>query len=518
MTKTRKILFIGVTFLVVCVLLIRLLFVERSYLIQSDKMENRLKEAEQREEKAVVIRHVSKQMEEIAYQQKDISDKQRKEAELQAAENFRMKLRVEEEWKYAVAAQQEALEAYRLADKQKALAEERQYQAEYAKRVADTLTYLTLGRSLGSFSVTQYKTGNYEIASLLAYSAWHFVKKYRGDIFLSSIFNSLSLSARYSSVWQRHKGGISAIVFPSASQAESAFYTIGKYGEILIWNEDGRGGYRTKPILSEPQYDFRAASVDSNGTLHALCHDGKLLKLSHGQQQMFPLAGMHYTQMMFINEKCLLLSATGSVLFAGEEQPLYSSPDITCMAKLENSVCMGRSNGDIIRTTLSGEETIPVKNYHHSTVTAFGYCSSSKQLAIGYGDGTLLLFDPEQKTYRKLVGHRSTITALALRESKLYSCGYDRTLRLWNLSVERPESVVVLESSSWLHSLAFDPDEDMLFAGDENGNLYRMCVSPDRMAANIKKNLPRNFTREEWAYYMGNQLPFEVYTSKKDDV
>lgn len=518
MTRTRKILLISVPFLVVCVLLIKLLFVEHSYLIQSNKMGNKLKEAEQREEKAVVIRHVSKQMEEIAYQQKDIADKQRKEAELQAAENFRMKLRVEEEWKNAVTAQQDALEAYRQADKQKALAEERQYQAEYAKRVADTLTYLTLGRSLGSLSMTQYKIGNYEIASLLAYSAWSFVKKYRGDVFLSSVFNSLSLSAGRSSVWQRHKGGISAIVFPTVSGTEDTLYTVSQYGEILLWSGDEQGGYRTKTILSEPQHDFRDGSVDSNGALYALSYGGKLLKLSHGQQQIFHLEGTDYTQMMFVNEKCLLSSAAGIVLFSGKEQPLYSSPDITCMGKTNNSLCIGRSNGDILQITLSGEENMSVRNEHHAPVTAFGYCPKSGQFAIGYVDGTLLLFDSELKTFRKLVGHRSAITALVLRKSKLYSCGYDRTLRLWNLSVEKPESVVILESSSWLYSLALGSDGDTLFAGDENGNLYRMCVSPDRMAANLKKNLSRNFTREEWAYYMGNQLPFEVYTTQKDDL
>ena len=149
MGRRKRILLISVPSCIACMLVIGLFYVEHSYLAKIDYLECLLKEAKQREAKAVVVRHVSKQMEEIAYQQKEISDKQRKEAELQASENFRMKLRVEEEWKKAVTAQQEALAAYRLADKQKALAEERQYQAEYAKRVADTLTYLTLGRSLG---------------------------------------------------------------------------------------------------------------------------------------------------------------------------------------------------------------------------------------------------------------------------------------------------------------------------------------------------------------------------------
>ena len=461
MTGIRKILFWVVPFLIVCSFLIKSLYAEHVYSTQVNELENRLKDARQREEKAVVIRHVSKQMEEIAYQQKEVSDEQRKEAEFQASENFRMKLRVEEEWKNAVTSQQEAVKAYRLADSRKALAEERQYQAEHAKRVADTLTYLTLGRSLGSLSVTQYKAGNYEIASLLAYAAWDFIRKYRGDVYLSSVFNALSLSAGLSSVWQRHKGGISAITFSPDRETKDAFYTVSKYGELLFWSRDAYGIYRTKTLFFDPQFDFRAAYIDSSGGLRVLSYDGKVLRFSQGKQ-----------------------------LMSQWDNPLL--PD-SCLNAMKNNDCK-------------------------APVTAWGHCPKSKQLAIGYEDGTLLLFDAERKNVRKLVGHRSAIAAIVIRENKLYSCSYDRTLRLWNLSAEKLEPVVILESTSWLHSLAFDPSEEMLLAGDENGNLYRLCVSPDRMAAYIRKNLSRNFTHEEWAYYMGNQLPFEVYTSKKGDL
>lgn len=105
-----------------------------------------------------------------------------------------------------------------------------------------------------------------------------------------------------------------------------------------------------------------------------------------------------------------------------------------------------------------------------------------------------------------------------LHENKLYSCSYDRTLRLWNLSADRMESVVVLEGSSWLRTLALVPDRKLLLAGDEGGTLYRLSVSPDSMAARIKRNLPRDFTPEEWAYYVGSRIPFEHYISKEHDL
>lgn len=517
MGRIKKMLIIGVPSCIACMLLVDFLYIEHTYLTRIEYMDNLLREARQREEKAVVVRHVSKQMEEIAYQQKEISDKQRKEAEWQASENFRMKLRVEEEWKKAVAAQHEALEAYRLADRQKALAEERQYQAEYAKRVADTLTYLTLGRSLGSLSITQYQTGNYEIASLLAYSAWNFVGKYSGDVFLPSVFNSLSLSSGQSFMWQKHKGGLTSIVVSPDFSRKGTFYTISKYGEILLWEKDVRDFYSTTTLLSDQQLDFRAAYLDSKECLYVLSFDGKLLKFSNARYQVFPLPGKGYTQMIGFNGKVILLSRTEGIILLGSERPLYSSPDITCMGQTDSCLVVGNKNGDIVRMTVSGEK-ISVRNYYHASVTSFGYSPGSRQFAIGYGDGTVLLFSSNETTFQKLVGHRSAVTSIQLEGDKLYSCSYDRTLRLWNLSADRLESVVMLESSSWLHTFLLNPNKESIWAGDENGVFYQLSVSPDSMAAHIKKNLSRNFTREEWTYYIGNRIPYEIYTSKEHDL
>lgn len=522
MDRVKKILWAGIPLSLAGVALIGFVLMERDFQRKAADLENLLKEAQQREEKAVVVLHVSKQMEEIAYQQKEISDKQRKEAELQAAENFRMKLRVEEEWKKAVKAQQEALAAYRFADKQKALAEARLHQAEYAKSVADTLAYLALGRSLGSLSITQYKTGNYETAVLLAYSAWNFVERYRGDTFLPAVFNALSLCAGQSFVWHNHKGGITSIIFHRGGDKANHYYTVSKYGEILHWTEEGQGSYSAKVVFADPQFDFRAACLLPPDTLCALSYDGKLVKLFHEDYRMIPLAGKGYVQMIPLKERLLLLSADGqlaSVGPTGKQEPFGEIPEISCVERTGSCLLVGRKNGDFIRISFSGAENVSRKNFHQSPVTALGYCPESRRFAIGYADGMLLLFDERGEKCQRLIGHHSAITRLILRGKKLYSIGYDRTLRLWNLaSEERLEAVVILESNSWLHSLELNREKETLLAGDENGNLYSLSVSPDNMAAGIKENLQRNFTREEWAYYIGSQIPYESYTSKESDL
>ena len=65
--------------------------------------------------------------------------------------------------------------------------------------------------------------------------------------------------------------------------------------------------------------------------------------------------------------------------------------------------------------------------------------------------------------------------------------------------------------AQWLgHSVAGDklygPDET-LWIGDESGAISHIMISPDRMAERIQKGLKRDFTDDEWNYYIGNNLP-----------
>lgn len=444
-----------------------------------DALESELVEARQRAEEAVLIRSVSKQMEEIAYQQKDLSDRQRHRAEQQAQENYRMKLRVEEEWKRAVSSQQEAEKAYRLAESQRKLAEQRRLQAEEAKRKADTLAYQTLGRSLGSIAMTQYRTGNDVIASLLAYAAWLFVKRYGGDTYQSSVFNALSLISGQPVSWHRHRAGISAIVCdPSDSHR---FYTCGRYGEVLAWTETP-DGYDTEVLHSNPGDDFRGACIDADHVLHVLAHDGRLMSFRHPQETRDTGKG-----------KCAALLQTPSgIRLLTQDGRLY---DLA---------------GNAVST---GQQTDGTDG--NNTLTALATDPTTGLTAWGHEDGTILLTDAKGRHLKKLTGHRSAVTGLTLQDGRLYSCSRDRTLRLWNLLEERTEPVTALQANAWLLCLALSPDRQQLFVGDSNGRLYRFSIAPDKMAESIRQRLPRNFTPQEWKHYMGDGVPYETFTNQR---
>lgn len=437
----------------------------------------RLDEARREAEEAIVIRSVSRQMEEIAYQQKALSDMQRTKAERQAEENYRMKLRVEQEWKRAVEARREAELAYRMADSQKVLAEERRAQAEYAKRVADTLTYLTLGRSLASTASTLYRIGSPDTAALLAYASWHFVRSYGGDVFTSSVFQALSLVSGQPRLLHAHRGGVGALLWKSSSE----FYSLGRYGEVVRWTAVPDSGFVPSVLMSDPRYDFRDACFQPAHGLCALSYGGEVLAFPGGRLL------------------ARVVSAAGCVRIMPAEDSLW--------VQSSQGTFYDAFSGERVRS--SAVSCFPVES-----VTAMAHDSLSALTAWGCADGTVLLTDSRGRLCRTLVGHRSAVTGVAFFADRLCTCSHDRTLRLWNLRDGRSESVVALEAASWLLCLALSPDSSTLLTGDADGRIYSLSLSPDVLAAGLCRSFSRNLTFREWEDYIGKEIPYMTFTDK----
>ena len=196
---------------------------------------------EQMDGNSFVVERISKQMEDIAYQQMDISDKRREEALYQMNIADQMRSKAENEQQKAQAAALKEVEARGMAEQQRELAVAQQRQAEYAKNVADTLSYRALGRSLASLSSTQHLAGNRDVAALLAYAAWKFTSDYRGNINIPVIFQALSQNSQSFSSKDIHRGGVSRIV-PLDKGADNTLgqdVSVSRYGEITQWNYNG---------------------------------------------------------------------------------------------------------------------------------------------------------------------------------------------------------------------------------------------------------------------------------------
>ncbi len=104
-------------------------------------------------------------------------------------------------------------------------------------------------------------------------------------------------------------------------------------------------------------------------------------------------------------------------------------------------------------------------------VRAVAFDSAGQKLASGLGDGSIRVYDLQQRkpTSRVLEGHAGAVEALAARRDSavLASGGVDGDVRLWNL--EQLTSVDVSPVGSAIRSLAFRGASPTLAVGAEDG-------------------------------------------------
>jgi WD40 repeat protein len=161
-----------------------------------------------------------------------------------------------------------------------------------------------------------------------------------------------------------------------------------------------------------------------------------------------------------------------------------------------------------------------VKDFHNletsnvsfkGRVTAFASSKSSKQRVYGMSDGTIYLYNERTGKTTKLEGHLSRISKLKLDRMSLYSSSYDGTLKLWNTGSEKIEPITLVSTNSWIMDFNFDSSKQYAWIGDQNGYLSEVLMSVPMMVEKINKKLTRNFTPEEWNYYIGKNVPYETF-------
>lgn len=494
------------------------------------------------EDNSSVVKRISEQMEEIAYQQKDIAEKQREEAVVQSDLAIRMRHQAEMERGLAQQAEKEALESYQVAQEQRALAIDKQQQAEYASRVADTLSYIALGRSLSSLSSNQYQAGKRDLAALLAYSSWNFTSRYRGDVYLPSIFNALSESSHHATEWTVHKGGITRII---ASNDPSGMISVSRYGEIIRWTyKDGTMNHLM--VFFDRNCNFSDVYLDESDNIVAISRDGQLIVVHpNGEASNMRLAGEAFHRILPTSGQRLLVFDKNSIstlalfnkLSAVQQQqrflelresakkkkkkdkkinitPYYVEKvrslgfDIAGCGMRHDKIFLYGTQGEA--RMLQGEEIAMLSPWTNGVVTSYAYSDRFGLTALGCEDGMIHIFNQNGQKVRTLVGHRSRVSQLDFKESYLFSSSYDNTLNLWNLKNSGQDALTVRVLPSWIYCF-LNNDQEALWVGDESGTLTRVVISPDKMAEMIHAKLKREFTHDEWIYYMGSNTPYQQF-------
>ncbi len=492
---------------------------------RANELESQLHELQLKESRSAVIRSISKQMEEIAYQQKAISDEQREEAIMQTqvaeemrAQSERERLYAIEAEKNAVASEKRALEASEQAEQQRLLAEHQRIQAEFSKRKADTLTYIALGRSLGSIATLQSQSGNQELADLLSYASYVYTNRYRGDIYKPAVFKALMETSQSMNTWQRHVGATMAIAFPGKS--EDSILSVSSYGEIIL-NRRQNNTLHSTFLFNDKNYDFRDIFVNHDSDkIYAISRTGYIVVISadHNPKKalIIPTTKLeHPFAFSTIKDKRFLvvIGEQGLGIFDMSRDKFLTQKSVpfhitTCSRRdylpllFDDKGNMHLIHGIDNYTT----EKAPVTG----AITAFAESKNTGYSAYGTKDGIIYLVKPSGMVQR-LIGHRSRISKLKLNGRRLYSSSYDGTINLWITDDEKIDPMPLFSTGEWIMNFNFDSSKNTIWTGDIKGNLTAATISVPTMVERLRNKLKRNLTQEEWNFFIGSSIPFEDF-------
>ncbi len=486
---------------------------------QNEQLKSDLQNLIHQEKRSAVMRSVSAQMEVIALQQKDIYEEQREEALQQTRVANEMREQSEKERKKAIIAQEvaliserKALDAYDLAETQRKIAEQQRLQAESSKRRADTLSYIALSRSLGSLSISQYRAGNHDLANLLCCAAYIYTSRYKGDIYYPILYQALTMCSQSINGWTRHDETLKDIEF--IPKSDNKLVTVSSYGEIMQHVRSEKQ-LNTKILFKDSKYDFRNVFVNPrNNNIYAVSFTGSLIILNSNGHRDIPLYGLVHPfslEPMQDDNFLLIVGENGIVKLDLRTNKIVDTKQldykITLCCRYDYAPTLFDNMGKmyIVRDV---DRITPKKVPILGKVTAFASSKTSGYEAYGMDNGNINIIDKHGKIQR-LIGHHSRISRLKLNNTKLYSSSYDGTINLWIISNQKIEPMTLLETDNWIAYFTFDPSKNYIWSGCQNGTLSEALISVKRMYEKVHQKLVRNFTVEEWNYYIGANIPYE---------
>ena len=483
------------------------------------ELESQLSVLRAQEQRSAVDRRVSKQMEEIAYGQQTLSEERSREAIRQSEIAKEMTILSEKERQKAIEAQgiaemsaTEAMAAYQMAERQRVEADEQRRQAEHSKLVADTLNYISLGRTLGSQSYSIYQAGDTELGNMLAYASYLYTKDYGGDLYNPAVFQALTQSAGSRRSWSRHNGSISRI---NILQESGTLLSVSTYGEIFAHKLSG-DRLTTMTLMNDKHYCFRDVFAAKGGKGYAISNTGHLVIIEGTITRVIPIANVDKPfslqdmndsrQLLIIGENSIAQLDVATDRILGTRRLPFR---IMFSGRRDYKPLLLDNSGGI-HLVNSLDDITNEKPGLEGQITAYASSKNAHLAAYGMYDGSIWLVD-EEGLKRKLVGHLSQVTKLKFDGKRLYSSSYDGTLLFWMTGDQQIKPITLFQSGSWLTDFVFSADKNYIWTGEQNGTVSEYLISLPKIAQQLREKVKRNFTLEEWNYYVGKGIPYAAF-------
>lgn len=477
------------------------------------------------EQEAIIVKRVSQQMEAIAYQQKTISEMQRDRAEEQSRIAISMRDKAEKESQAARSAENKALQLAHQAELSAKEAAKQRDQATLAKRISDTLTYRTLGRTLAGSAIYDYEDGQFDIAGIMAYASWYFLDRYKGNVYLPECFQALYQSAKADIHTYMHgRGAVKSMTLLE----DGSCILVSDYGEIEYQAVPGTEG---KVLFHDLEYDFRAVCSNGNNAYAISAHGPVCFIEKDRLVRSIALPGGNYYGIEYAGNNLLFIWGSSNVLWLNTKSGRFVS--ITNDPGRISAALYYGGNMHAYFTDGTSAVLDSKGDFKYETplfdepVTAAYYDSLTNCVYFGGKSGHVLRKNLSDGSSSVLYGHTSGILFINVINDVAVTGSYDKNVYIWNLSLLRDVEgknqennsnqsgsvsndwliPAAITANAWPYSAIRLNDAEIL-VGYSNGSVGRYTVSVSSLASKVMTGIKRNLTPAEWQQYIGANVPY----------
>ncbi len=528
-------------------------------------------EGERVRQEAVIDRAVSQQMEDIAYQQKAISDEHLVQANknaLLAEQNAREAeanaLRADEERRQALGAKEEA-------NAQRLVAEERSRQAEMANSIARSaleetsrMTYRQLGVQLGTtaYNHVSEQNADEQLSSLLSLWSYIFLERTGGNTY--SPYTYLALS---------RNSGVERTYF-SPSHGEIRSVCMGRngcvvmatsYGEVAVIDGDM---VRKLLVHDSRDFDFRKVTVRGD-VIVLLSRDGRMLFVDDRDGRICSVLdltdadvrrakGVGRQRTERADEVFSHMAELGDCVFVGSRRAIFrvdvanprrhnnvlteiaTPAGISCMYAMDDVVRVHLENGKCMEIDAQGAYRMISPPQQRGVVTAGCYDSETGITMLGRKDGICEILNRYGRNVTDVSCHGARVSSVAVVDTIGVICSYDHGVQICNMPMFKMDSgysfrqeldfeskphvygdvsgvwitPVLVSYEGWPLCVVADKKSKFAYIGMSDGQVSRLQTSTRLLAKIVRARISKDLSHDQWERYIGATSIFPYETLK----
>ncbi len=459
-------------------------------------------------------------------QKEALTEKERAELERQRAENSAYE--AQKQTKIANQKSEEAARERKIAEEKSQEALIQKNKAEEATENTYKLRMLSIARSMSIKSV-QIEDDE-DKKSLLAYQAYVFNKRHKGQEYDPDIYDGLyySLKEKSEKDFDRYKGHDNAVRSISFSPDSKILYSAGSDGKVLEWNMSN--GLKKAKEIYKCNTIIRSIS-QSNNLIWLVCatENSELILIDLITKNKKKLENVHngiITAVAFSNDSKYFVSVGLDGVLNMWNPGTYEKVELVKLNSPIKSVAISPDSKIIACATEKGElilcdiESNKTKTIYKSSypLNVVAYNSNNSLLAFGDNSGEIYLWDLNKSELKqKLKAHSARINDIKFSndDKLLATASFDGATKVWQTANYHLEPLVLKDHESWVLSIAFTDDNSELVTACVDSDIKKWDISSRTLATKLSEKLIRNMSENEWKIYVGKDIPYEETIKNK---